>query len=401
MIGALVGFMVSGWGAAWAEGIPSTGYLGGAIGCVILGLALRRHGARGKAGSLALAWGICGGSLAGLDLVLRVVLAERLFVNEQQALQSRWPPMEEVSRYEPLARFDREVVGNLATLLGPGPLDRRRRVVFTVDEHGFRNPPGSAKGPIDLLLLGDSFVAGAGIDDAGAVAGRLRAAGVGRVYNLGQGGAGPWQELMALLTMLPELEAAPGARLVWVLFTGNDLLDRSEDWLEPRLRGEWGRWRTRFDTFRARSPARLLAKAVEAARSPTPPRSLVTRCESPKGPVLSFVPDSEELRRSRSELEARPGTRRLAEVLARGMRAARERGFAPVLAIAPTKEEVLGLVPVPSPVEEVLAGACEAAGGGALRLREVLGAAQGLPYWEDDTHWNEEGSALVAAALAR
>src|SRR3989344_5199275 len=63
------------------------------------------------------------------------------------------------------------------------------------DARGFRNPPGATGS--DLVLLGDSFVYGTGIDQKDTLAQRLRESGYD-VYNLARIGDNPHSEMYML-----------------------------------------------------------------------------------------------------------------------------------------------------------------------------------------------------------
>jgi hypothetical protein len=95
------------------------------------------------------------------------------------------------------------------------------------DRRGFRNPPGAAT---EVLLAGDSFVYGHGVEEADTFAARLRRDhGVG-AYNLGRQGDCLLQEYVVLRTYLDDLRPREVVVMVFV----NDF----EDFLNYRTFGE-------------------------------------------------------------------------------------------------------------------------------------------------------------------
>lgn len=91
--------------------------------------------------------------------------------------------------------------------------------VYPSDDRGFRNPPGvSAAGPVELLLLGDSFTIGECVGEGDTIADRLRARWPATV-NLGYSGNSP---LHALATLVEYGRALRPRRVLWLHFE-NDL----------------------------------------------------------------------------------------------------------------------------------------------------------------------------------
>lgn len=103
---------------------------------------------------------------------------------------------------------------------------------YRSDEHGFRNPPGLYKAPVDAVLIGDSFAEGACVPDGQDLAGRLRAAWP-KTLTFGMGGAGPLIELGTL-----EEYAAPlkPKRVFW-LYYASDMSDLASERRSPTLEG--------------------------------------------------------------------------------------------------------------------------------------------------------------------
>lgn len=125
-------------------------------------------------------------------------------------------------------RYGQQTLGRLLPLAG---LSRTPTVfcnesgewlVYTSDEHGFRNPPGlHGADRMDVVLVGDSFTHGQCVSDSENVAGRLRARGLATL-NLGISGTGP---LMSLASFVEFAQPVRPKVVVWLFFDGNDLRD--------------------------------------------------------------------------------------------------------------------------------------------------------------------------------
>lgn len=85
--------------------------------------------------------------------------------------------------FEPNARVTMSAIGDLGHESGIISLQTPRDITWTTDRFGFRNPERSAPSPV--VVIGDSFVAGAGLDDADTLARQLEARLGVSVYNRG------------------------------------------------------------------------------------------------------------------------------------------------------------------------------------------------------------------------
>ena len=93
--------------------------------------------------------------------------------------------------------------------------------VFASDEFGFRNPPGLHRAPVDLVLIGDSFVQGYCVPSDSTSAAFLRAR-FPRTVNLGRDNHGPLSQLAVLREYAARLEPRV---VLWFFYEGNDLHD--------------------------------------------------------------------------------------------------------------------------------------------------------------------------------
>ncbi len=95
-----------------------------------------------------------------------------------------------------------------------------RWLIFKSDRYGFHNPPGAWDvRPINLALVGDSFVEGDCVPSDKNIAAYLRARYDG-VLNLGTGGFGPLSKLASLREYLQPLRPRT---VLWFFFEGNDI----------------------------------------------------------------------------------------------------------------------------------------------------------------------------------
>jgi hypothetical protein len=111
--------------------------------------------------------------------------------------------------------------------------DTEEWVVSPSDEYGFNNPVGIwDTGPVDVMLIGDSFAQGHCVPSNATIAGRLRELGAGRTLSLGLSVNGPLLELASL----KEFGEPARPRLTYWLYTElNDLHNLRTTWGTPLL----------------------------------------------------------------------------------------------------------------------------------------------------------------------
>ncbi len=360
--------------------------------------------------------------LTASDLALRPVIGDRIGGRPEDALMRRWPSLPVQARFVPNSNYRGIVVGDLIGVSGNDAAAEPRTIVFSTDAHGFRNASGAGASDVDLIALGDSFGAGFGVSQEKTWPSLLGSEHGRRVYNLSTFGS-PWNEWIHMKTELPRIKIAPGSKLVWTFFTGNDL---GSDYgpIHPRLLSLPERALVRWSTFRNLSPLRRLFDkiryAVRLGRSAS--RDVVQSDDGSGRPVLFLKSFLSEEERSAESVRSHPNYKSLAEVFRAMARLAADRGIQVLVVSVPTKEGVY---------RELMRGAGAAGSDGDaessgfatvvgqlsrengfdfLDLKPLLrnaawagGAAPGpsrMLYWRDDTHWNDEGHAAAALAIA-
>jgi hypothetical protein len=97
--------------------------------------------------------------------------------------------------------------------------------VFRTDENGFNNTSGLWAEPVDLVVLGDSFVFGACVDSSATLVAQIRRS-VPRTLGAGIDAFGP----LSMLAVLEEYVAEVRPRdVLWLYFEWNDLRDLQDE----------------------------------------------------------------------------------------------------------------------------------------------------------------------------
>lgn len=353
-------------------------------------------------------------ALSSAAAVTACDLALRLSPLMPDDLVQRWPRMPLVNRYLANLNYEGHRFNDMSRMAGVKEWREDKLVRIVTDSAGFRNDPDALARPLDVVILGDSFAAGAVSHEHtwGSVLGRDYGL---SVYNLGSPSAGPWHEYVNLWAERDRLKIKGGAVLVWQLFTGNDLEDAygTLEMSELPWRGAAGGWLGRVEAARRRSPVRLLLERHRARRS-------VAAFDFPNGrKLLLYKPYIEAAARPPEGVVGHPNYARLRATF-RAVKSLAERlGLRLCVVVVPAKEEVYSWVwrggppwtgaAGPSGFASVLKGVCEEEGLTFLDLKPALVAESRrayeesghILYWYDDTHLNTEGSRFTASVLYR
>jgi SGNH hydrolase-like domain, acetyltransferase AlgX len=325
------------------------------------------------------------------------------------------PELPIVGRWDAYQTSDTEGYGDLAAMAGDPSLQERRKIVFRTDEFGFRNRPGAR--PTDVLIVGDSFPAGAGTTDEEIFPRLLEDAYGFRTYNLSFPG-GPYQQLINFAIEWPKWNVTP-PYMIWTLYTGNDMEDEGgKTWDLEHLPWQHGlpAWRERFKSYRRRSPIHQWIDIIHM-KSKDKPAHIIVRSLPDGNPILFFGNQETWANRSRQEVEQHPNFAKLQRTLVAMRRLTAERHVQVKVLILPTKGEVYRWLleeRQPQPEDSHASGfglatleACRTSGmvchdmkpyllSEAKHLYDTEGK---LLWWRDDTHIGKYGHAAIAAYI--
>jgi len=343
---------------------------------------------------------VSGGSLVGVALLLGAIslLPDPFYrPHERFALDDRYPPHID-------ATMDM-AFGDLIAIGGPDftHAAEPRIVHFQTDAAGFRNNRGLAAD--DVIIIGDSFVAGHSGDQKDLLAGKLSSALGQPVYAYGFPG-----DFAAYARRLKKL-----GRPAWIFaFEGNDFVDTcsvdssarplSKTWATDLRRAVPIFAISRSYTIRARTHFRSLVKSIRNPERPPPP-SPVRELKIGDQSVLVFGSYDDSTQRT---------TYRLPECAYESLQA-----VAPLVKgifFIPTKSRLYdglfdGTTPLPLPHANWQALVDVGAAvdvpvhdlTSAMRAEALNAYARdgSMLFWRDDTHWNGKGAKAAAIAAAR
>lgn len=312
--------------------------------------------------------------------------------------------------------------GDLAAMGNYPSLRQYRREVFTTDEFGMRNRPAARSKPWGGILAGTSFSLGSGVNDDETLSERLGQILDTPIYNAARGDIGNEQQLRKMLERLGlkagfmVLDITDGAPLPSV----SDLRPEqegvpSDEWearFGPRTR-EFHMIRNTLRAWLAQSPLKLtiyqgFKRIEDDVILPNRFADLVVREELSNGdPVLLATFQIRTLYSPPAIADATGFCRGLATML-------RRYHMDLLVVLIPSQYRIYGpLLRHPGerfgtdPILEGIESGLRAGGVPVINLTPVLTAAarDGLAahryiYFRDDTHWNAQGIALAATALA-
>lgn len=291
--------------------------------------------------------------------------------------------------------------GDLASIANRRDLRQYHVEDFTTDALGFRNPPGMLeRGPISVLLNGNSFAAGVGVSDDETLGAQLGKRLGTSVYTI----AGvPTPRFADIVTLQPMLRMSRGV-VVHAYLEGYSIASPGEQ-QTPAYRFDLGP-RSHFVESLGVSRLAILSMQLKKWLRPGWHEGGVVARTLRNGETMLF-PELDPPRYRDESLPAVAPWLWLNEHL-------RERGLQLVVVLVPNKYGVYAPLlrrpepPRPSRRLDRFAEALRAGGVQVIDLAEVFErrAAEeldrgGYLYWKDDTHWNAQGIQLAADEIAK
>jgi lysophospholipase L1-like esterase len=328
------------------------------------------------------------------------------------ALVRRMPALPVLTRYLPNLDVEGQRYSDLAQMTGDNSLVEPKRIRLITDASGFRNDRVNGDAPLDVILLGDSFTAGA-VSHEDLWSSVLMHEHQLRTYNLGAPGAGPWTEYVNLLVEKDRLKTRQGTLVVWQLFSGNDL----DEYYGPLpvdqvpWNGWWDRFLNQVNSVRSRSPLLRLTHPISQSEE------VVTYEFLNKRRLLFHKPYIQASTMSVDQILHHPVYQQLKATIGTVKRFVHSQGWRLAMVAAPSKEEVYAWVwqrqpPWSTPAEAssfstILQRICNEEDIPYLDLKPPLVIESRhayenggeLLYWYDDTHLNRLGSRYSADVI--
>ena len=360
-------------------------------------------------------------TVTAADLLLRPVVGPYLYNTPMNVYARKKPELPVVGRWDSNISATGEAYGDLAAMTGNLSLRVPHLISFTTDAAGFRN--NDIRAPIEVLLLGDSFAAGAGVTQDKMAFRLLQIKHGWSTYNLSFPACGPWHQYVNLAIESPRLTFVSHAVVVWLLYTGNDLDDEyGQTWTIEELpwRSWLSAWQVSYKTFRNRSPIRQITDNISwRSKKANEMKRNVIKASFPDGSPVLFLEGQEAWgRRLRSDVEQHPSFPKLVRTMEEMKRLTEAKGLRLFVAVLPTKGEVYrGILDgrPPLPEDNAASGFSEAVFGICKNLellcvdpkswfikdsKPLLEAGEML-WWRDDTHLNEYGHESLARFIAK
>ena len=363
-------------------------------------------------------------SAAGLLTLVACDVALRFAVNGPVYMVAV-AAMPTLFRYNPGGKTNESIVGDLGSATADTRDDEPRRVAMTIDPFGFRNDERSSRGPIDIVLLGDSYAFGFGTTQDNTVAGRLQTRTGLATYNLAMPWTGPWAQYLNLAVESERLPLQAGATVIWLLFSGNDLDDAYGELDLQRIprNGAAAQLLVSLKRIRNRSPIyRRLRRVTQNLASGSPDGAVTVVMPSPfvnGRPMLFLEPYVAVRERTYDDVVRHPNYPALRQTLTAATTLAARLNVSLKVVLAPSKEEVYAWVldeaapwstpSTPSGLSTAIGRLCAESGLEFLDLKvEFVNMSKTLfersgdiLWWYDDSHWNAHGHDLAAAVIQR
>jgi hypothetical protein len=351
------------------------------------------------------------------DVAARPLLSYFFEVRASERFIRRYERLPQLQRYLAGVNFEGTTYGDLAAVSGRKDWREPRQIKFVTDQFGFRNEPPAAgveAGPLDLIVLGDSFGTAGGTSQEELLSTRFARDYGLSVYNLSIARENPQQEFANLQLEGKRLQIGAGTCVLWLIFPGNDLDEPYYPDLEnprPVSPVSLARLVNSFRDFRSQSAVRRIWPQVGS------PDLVVERKFIDGQEMLFFAPYVQRKDRLAADVVRHPNFERLKATLAAMEKLAAEARLTVAVVLVPSKEEVYSWVlegsepwssrREPSGFATVLRELSDEHGFRFLDLkpglvdssRQAYEKSGTLLWWRDDTHWNGAGQRAAAAAI--
>jgi hypothetical protein len=273
-----------------------------------------------------------------------------------------------------------------------------RTITYKADRYGFNNPDEIYDAPIELMLLGDSFVEGFCLPRGADIASRLRSHGI-NTASLGIRGNGPLLELAALGRFGPVMKPK---RVVMAFFEGNDWENLRSELRFPNLQAAL-RQDADFGTLQTAQ-----ATAVTAMRK-------IRETEGRRFTIIDLLQQKSILRNfaalqmTGTSLglvypKVSPGIPEFVDTLRRGKALAAGWGGEFALLYVPRVDRFMGAFPSDAPFDQLRDIVHAAAADADVEIIDLREALRRYPDPETafapDAHFSPQGAAFAAETIA-
>lgn len=272
-------------------------------------------------------------------------------------------------------------------------------VFYQADRFGFNNPEDAYGAPVDVMIVGDSFVEGICLNPGQDLVGQIRKNGPSTV-GVGNRGAGPVFELAALGRYGPELRPRT---VVLAFFEGNDWENLEQELKTPYLRqalspdAQFGPVDLKAETL---ARARPVISDWQSIRMPGP-LEVLQRTNSLRN-FLALQKTSLHL--GIAYPKAPPVIEEYNAVLARTKAVAASWGGRVILLYIPLQDRFLGLVNRDFVYDQVRSKVLSAADQNAIPVVDLAPIFKGHPkpqsLYGPDAHFSTLGAGVAAKAVA-
>lgn len=324
----------------------------------------------------------------------------------------RWPRLPLVNRYLANINIEGHTFSAYARTAAHDEWIEKKSIKLITDSSGFRNESLNLNRALDVIILGDSFGAGA-VSQEDTWTSILSRDHHLNTYNLSAPASGPWHEYVNLWTEKKRLKTNKETILIWQLFTGNDLEDYYGNLELAHLpwNGAIGAWLVRIDSMRSGSPLRYVFRERYQNNDVLDFDFLNGR------KLLFYKPYIESSSRTLEQILRHPNYELLRSTIHAVKGLADSQGLRLSIMLVPAKEEVYswvwkGKIPWSTEIESsglsvALKKLCAEENIGYLDLkpslvhqsRRIYEESGQLLYWYDDPHLNTAGSRFTGAVI--
>jgi len=352
-----------------------------------------------------------------IDVVLRhPSLALRFYYGPDHYYYERSPFIPKLQRHTPKVDLYAGVVSDLNYI--SGRMWKEGKCHYVTDCYGYRNLVETPPPFPGTVILGNSFINAPKSDQSMILSSQLNRMGF-CCYNIGVNAINLWEEMVNLkhqFKVNPQLSGVK--QVVWAIFEGNALDGDFHEQTEPDelLATPAKQFSVNLENYYKRSVFRRLYKMLFVKR---PVRNDVLFCDLDGREMLFYEPYVQKLHLDEKHVRSHEKMAAVEGIFTDMADFAKEHDLEVICVFIPIKSRVYewvlkqespgGFDVSLSSVATVMNEFSGQHGFAFLDLTPILSSeakrlyAEGgqLIYWHDDTHWNDVGIGISAAAIAQ
>ena len=194
-------------------------------------------------------------SLMAVEMILRFTALVPLHYRSFELLNQKHPEYKSISHLKPNTTIQMTEIGDLAAMLGDEKYQVEKEITTSTDELGFRNSENQKDANNSIVILGDSYALGVGLDQDETISAHLER----ENYNLGFPG-GVNDATYRYFYFKDQIQTQNQHKVIFLFFEGNDYHGGYTSSFKANELSAYESLKRKIESFRNRSAIKQIYK---------------------------------------------------------------------------------------------------------------------------------------------